>query len=222
MEAGDAENLRALLTPKNSNLEILPASPSTATCNLASPSRKRVAVTVKTPGSASPLVEPVQKIKRLTPKQVAARAEIEKRKDEREKQRLEMKKSKEEEKLKRDAEKREKEKERLMKKAEEENLKKLREEEKERQRIEREKQKEQERKEKEESKRLKEIEKIERVKQKEIEKEQKEVEKKQQEAIEKKKTEKVSQSFINFFVKKDFGKQVPCKFQTFLSISIQF
>lgn len=216
MEAGDAENIRSYLASHsvnsgsdlvtnvtNSSITPILDSPSTV-----SPRRKRVATMVTTPGSTTPTSEPIQKMKKLTPKQLALRAEIEKRKDEREKQRQEIKKAKEEEKSKKEAERKEKEKERLMKKLEEETLKKQREEEKERQRVEREKLKEQERKEKEESKKLRELEKIERQKLKEIEREQKEVERKQQEALEKKKTEKVSQSFISFFVKKDSTKQV--------------
>ena len=163
--------------------------------------------------------------KKLTPKQEARKAELEKKRLEKERkkeeERLEKEKKKEEERLEKERKKEEERKEKEAKKEEErkereakkEEERKEKEAKKEEERREKEAKKEEERKEKEaklkkkqEEKEKKEEErkqKEEERKQKEEEKRIKEEEKRKLEELEKAKKAKVAQTFTKFFIKKD-------------------
>lgn len=202
LDSSDLNELKRFLTPKTAS--VTSSVSSTPTSAMTTPTnRKRQAQKVRTPGSGPVPDSGTPKVKKLTPKQVALRAEIEKRKEEKERQREEVKKAKEAERLKKEEERKEKEAEKERERLEKELLKKQKEEEKEQQRLERERQKEAEKREKEEKQKQREAEK----KDREEKQKQRELERKQQEELEKKKVQKVSQTFINFFVKKENNKQ---------------
>ena len=148
-----------------------------------------------------------EKIKKLTPKQLARKAELEKQKKEKEAKKEAEKQAKEAERLKekerKEAEKQKekdrKEAERKAKEAQKEAEKKAKETEK----LEKERLKQEKEAEKQREKDRKEAEKKAKEAAKEAEKKAKEAEKEEKEKAEKAKAEKAKQSFASFFVKKE-------------------
>ena len=179
----------------------------TAATSASSSAKKRPAAKVSTPGSATagPSPTSANKVKKLTPKQEAKKAEQLKKREEREKEKLERQKKKDEEKQRKEEERRLKEE----KKKETEALKEAEKIEKDRLRKEKEEKKEREKREKEEEKKAKEKAKEEEKRVKEEAKKAKveaklakEEEKKKQEEAVKAKQEKTKAAFNSFFIKK--------------------
>lgn len=159
-----------------------------------------------------------EKVRNLTPKQLARKAEFDNKREEKEKAKEEARIAREKEKEKREAEKKEKEaqkeRERKEREAQKEKERKEKEALKEKERLEKEAQKEKERLEREKLKQEKEEERLKKKKEKEDQKEQQRVqkeeeetkkreEKEEREKQEKAKAKKLKQNFAKFFVKQE-------------------
>lgn len=137
--------------------------------------------------------------KKMTPKQLARKAEFDKKREEKERLKEEARLAREKEKEKREEEKRQKEAQKEQEKLEKERQRLKEKEEKERVKKEKEEERLQKKKEKEEQKEQEKLKKEEMSKKKQDEKDEKERQ-------EKAKNEKAKKSFANFFVKKEVSK----------------